>query len=306
AGPYLGDPWVFNATTSPSYNPNYETKSGTVDDNIKQAKATVNVTPYDETYNGNPYTATGTATGVGGVNLASLLNLSGTTHTNAAAYPGDAWVFNAAGAGNNPNYTTQSGTVDDNIKQAKATVNVTPYDETYNGNPYTATGTATGVGGVNLASLLNLSGTTHTNAAAYPGDAWVFNAAGAGNNPNYTTQSGTVDDNIKQAKATVNVSPYDETYNGNPYTATGTATGVGGVNLASLLNLSGTTHTNAAAYPGDAWVFNAAGAGNNPNYTTQSGTVDDNIKQAKATVNVTPYDETYNGNPYTATGTATG
>ena len=51
------------------------------------------VTPYSVTYDGNSHTATGTATGVGGVDLGSDLNLSGTTHTNAGTYGSDGWTF---------------------------------------------------------------------------------------------------------------------------------------------------------------------------------------------------------------------
>ena len=52
-------------------------------DVINKADATIDVTPYAVTYDGLPHTATGTATGVGSVDLSSLLDLSGTTHTAA-------------------------------------------------------------------------------------------------------------------------------------------------------------------------------------------------------------------------------
>ncbi len=86
-------------------------------------------------------------------------------------------------------------------------------------------------------------------------------------------------DVINQAIATVRVNGYNVTYNGKPHSATGTATGVGGVNLASDLTLS-STHTNAGTYP-DNRPFNAAtNSSFNPNYTTQSGTMTDIIKPA--------------------------
>ena len=68
--------------------------------------------------------------------------------------------------------TSASGT--GSITAATATITVTPYTVTYNTNPHTATGTATGVGGANLSNDLDLSGTTHTNAGTYNGDAWSF------------------------------------------------------------------------------------------------------------------------------------
>ena len=53
---------------------------------------------------------------MGGANLGNSVNLSGTTHTNAAAYAADSWSFS------NPNYVDQSGTVSDNIATCAITV----------------------------------------------------------------------------------------------------------------------------------------------------------------------------------------
>ena len=101
------------------------------------------MTPYTVTYDGTAHTATGTATGVGSptpVDLSGLLNLGGTTLTNAGDYATDAWTF----AGNG-NYNDQSGTGHDVIGKANAMIDVTPYNVTYDGAAHTATGTATGV-----------------------------------------------------------------------------------------------------------------------------------------------------------------
>src|SRR4029453_4524427 len=93
-----------------------------------------------------------------------------------------AWSFPGAAKHN-----TASGTVHDVIGKATATIVVTPYSVTYNGAPHTATGTAAGVGGGRPSASLTLSGTTHTNAADYPSDAWSF-AGGT----NYNDANGTV------------------------------------------------------------------------------------------------------------------
>src|SRR5207253_2572596 len=143
--------------------------STTITDSIAKANAVITITPYSVTYDGNAHTATGTATGVGGVNLSGGLTLSGTTHTNAGTYNGDAWSF--AGG---PNYNVASGAVTNSIAKANAVITITPYSVTYDGNAHTATGTATGVGGIDLSANLTLSGTTHTNAGSYAGDAWSF------------------------------------------------------------------------------------------------------------------------------------
>jgi len=258
---------------------------------ITKATATIVVTPYSVTYDGNPHTATGTATGVGGADLSAGLTLTGTTHTNAGTYDGDAWSFSGG-----TNYNDASGTVNDAIAKATATIVVTPYSVTYDANPHTATGTATGVGGADLSASLTLTGTTHTNAGTYNGDAWSFSGG-----TNYNDASGTVNDAIAKATATIVVTPYSVTYNANPHTATGTATGVGGANLSASLNLGGTTHTNAGTYNGDAWSFSGG-----TNYNDASGTVNDVIAKANATIVVVGYNVPYDGAPHTATGTATG
>ncbi len=118
--------------------------------------------------------------------------MTGTTHTGAGTYNGDAWSFNGGA-----NYNNQSGTVDDFIGKANATVVVTAYSVTFDANPHTATYTITGVGTDTAAagSSINVTGTTHTNAGTYNGDPWSFNGGA-----NYNNQSGTVDDFIGKAR----------------------------------------------------------------------------------------------------------
>src|SRR5207247_2152569 len=152
------------------------------------------------------------------------LDLSGTTHTSAGDYPSDSWTFTDVTG----NYNNTSGTVHDAIAKANATINITPYSVTYDGAAHTATATATGVGGANLIANLTLSGTTHTNAGDYPSDTWSF-AGGT----NYNDASGTIHDAITKANATIVVTPYSVTYDGNAHTATGTATGVGSADLSA-------------------------------------------------------------------------
>ena len=82
---------------------------------INQASASFTVTPYSVTYDGNPHTATvSTITGVNGETGATVgtVDVSGTTHTAAGTYNGDAWAFTGA------NYTNASSTVNDAIGKA--------------------------------------------------------------------------------------------------------------------------------------------------------------------------------------------
>ncbi|HXT23717.1 MAG TPA: kelch repeat-containing protein [Candidatus Eisenbacteria bacterium] len=267
------------------------TTSATTTATIRKVDATINVSGYSVAYNATAHMATGTATGVGSVDLSAGLNLTGTSHTDAGDYPADAWTFTGG-----QNYNDKNGTVHDHIDKANAVIDVTPYSVTYNGAAHTATGTATGVGGVDLSAGLNLTGTSHTDAGDYPADAWTFTGG-----QNYNDKNGTVHDHIDKANAVIDVTPYSVTYNGAAHTATGTATGVGGVDLSAWLNLTGTSHTDAGDYPADAWTFTGG-----QNYNDKNGTVHDHVDKADATVSVTPYSVTYNGGPHTATGTAIG
>jgi hypothetical protein len=102
-----------------------------------------------------------------------------------------AGTYTVVGTVSDPNYQgSATGTM--TINQANATINVTPYTVTYDGNPHTATGTATGVGGINLAADFTLSGTTHTSAGTYATDGWSFTDPAG----NYASASGTISDKI--------------------------------------------------------------------------------------------------------------
>jgi hypothetical protein len=138
------------------------------------------------------------ATGVTGATLPGVFTyspLSGTVPTagsqtlSVSFAPTDTTDYN----------TPATATVQLQVNQANATINVTPYNVTYDGNAHTAMGTATGAGGVNLAADLTLSGTTHTSAGTYAADGWSFiDPAG-----NYASASGTVSDTINQASQTI-------------------------------------------------------------------------------------------------------
>jgi len=284
AGSYP-DSWSFTDSTG-----NYSNATGSVNDSIAKANPTINVTSYSLTYDGNAHTATGTATGVKGEALAGL-DLSATSHTNAANYT-DGWTFTDSTG----NYNNASGSVDNIITKATATIDVTPYSVTYDGNAHAATGTTIGVKGEALSGL-DLTKTTHTNAGEYPSDAWTFSDSTG----NYNNASGAVHDSIAKANATINITPYTLTYDGNAHTASGSIAGVKGEALTGLA-LGQTTHTNAGDYPNDAWTFTDSTG----NYNNANGAVHDHIDKANVAINVIPYSVTYDGDSHTATGTVTG
>src|SRR5213075_314616 len=185
------------------------------------------------------------------------------------------------------NYAATSGTVHDHLAQASAVITVTPYSLTYDGLAHTATGSASGIEAtpVDLTSLLHLTGTTHTDAGDYLVDAWTFDG-----NTNYSATNGTVHDHLAQASAIITVTPYSLTYDGLAHTATGSASGIEAtpVDLTSLLHLTGTTHTDAGDYLSDGWTFDG-----NTNYAATSGTVHDQLAQAREVITVTQYSVTY-------------
>ncbi|WP_406699643.1 PKD domain-containing protein [Singulisphaera sp. Ch08] len=271
--------WTFNGGT------NYNDQSGDVSISIAKANAVVTVNGYSGTYNALAHGATGSATGVGGVDLSATLNL-GSSFTDA---PGGtaSWTFNGG-----TNYNDQSGDVSIVIAKADAVVTVNGYSETYDAASHGATGSATGVGGVDLNSGLNL-GSSFTNAPGGTAN-WTFNGG-----TNYNDQSGDVSIIIAKADAVVTVNGYSGTYNALAHGATGSATGVGGVDLNSGLNL-GSSFTDA---PGGtaSWTFTGG-----INYNDQSGDVIIIIAKADAVVTVNGHNGTYDAAAHGATGSATG
>jgi hypothetical protein len=223
---------------------------------------------------GGPFTYTGAAqtpatvsvTGAGGLNL---------TPTATYANNIDAGIATASYTyAESANYLGSSDSKNFTIGKATATVSVNAYSVTYDGQPHTSTYSITGVNGESGATVgtINVTATTHTNAGTYPTDAWSF-TGGA----NYNDANGTVSNTIGKADATVNVTGYTGTYDALPHGATGTATGVGGVNLAAGLTL-GATFTNVPGGTAN-WTFNGGA-----NYNNQSGSVAIVITQKSASV----------------------
>src|SRR6185437_10487896 len=92
---------------------------------------------------------TATVASITGVNSESgatvgTVDMSNTTHKNAATYGSDYWTFTGTA-----NYNDIAATaISDTINKANADVNVTPYTVTYDGQSHTATvASITGVHG---------------------------------------------------------------------------------------------------------------------------------------------------------------
>jgi hypothetical protein len=226
------------------------------------------VNGYTNVYDGNSHGATGSATGVKGEDLSSLLHL-GANFTNV---PGGAasWTFDG-----NTDYKPANGTAAITISQADASITVNGYSGVYDGNAHGATGSAKGVKGEDLSSLLSL-GATLTNV---PGGTASWTFAG---NTNYKSATGTAGIIISKAAASIVVTPYNVIYDLAAHTATGSATGVKGEGLSGL-NLSSTTHTPPGNYT-DAWAFTDSTG----NYNNTNGTVNDKISYGVCSAAVGP------------------
>ena len=257
---------------------------------IDKANPVCTVTGYDVTYDAQAHTATGECLGVEGETLAGL-DLTGTTHTAAGDYPTDGWTFTDSTG----NYNDDTGTVADSIAKADAICTVTGYSVTYNGLSHSATGSCTGVGGtLDVLAGLDLSGTAHTFAGSYT-DSWNFTDVTG----NYNNQGGTVADVIAKADAVCSVDGYTGVYDGAAHGATGSCTGIAGVNLSAGLNL-GDSFTDV---PGGTahWAFTGG-----DNYNDQSGTAAIVINQADAVCSVLGYTGVYDGVAHGASGSCTG
>jgi len=308
AGTYSSDYWTFAGTA----NYNDITVHQTITDCIAKANAMVVVAPYtcpSTTYTGLPHTATVTSiTGVNSETGATVgtVDVSHTTHTGAGTYSSDYWTF--AGTANYNDITVHQ-TITDCIAKANAVVVVTPYtcpSTTYTGLSHTATYTLSGVNGETGAAVgtVDVSHTTHIPAGTYASDYWFFTGSSNYNDIGNTT----ITDCIAKANATVVVTPYtcpSTTYTGLPHTATITSiTGVNGEMGATVgtVDVSHTTHTNAATYSSDYWFFTGTANYNDIGNTT----ITDCIAKANPTVIVTPYNVAYDNQPHTATYTITG
>src|SRR5215212_10047095 len=174
---------------------------------ITKANAVVVVTPYSVTYDGQPHTAAVTSiTGVNGETGATVgtVDVSNTTHTAAGTYAADYWFFTGTANYNHIGNTT----ITDQIDKANAVITVTGFSGIYDSSAHGATGSATGVQGEDLSSLLNL-GASFSNVPGGTAN-WTFNSGYANNN--YNTASSSVAIVINSKPVTVTTSNNSKTY----------------------------------------------------------------------------------------------
>lgn len=310
-------------------NPNFT--DGVLDVGSQLQNATISVTGASVTYDGNAHPATATATGTMGEDLDSLLSVSYTNEaddsvsSSAPIQVGTYDVF-ASFAGNStynavPSFNTGQTIV---IAKANAFLTIDGASATYNGNALAATGTAIGVVGENLTSLLQLSYENKANSsvsASAPTQAGTYEvfASFAGNGTynavaSYDTSQTVV---IAQASAQLTIMGASATYDGNPLAATGTATGVLGENLTSLLSLSYenlSNDTSSASAPTQVGTYEVfASFAGNADYaavasfdTSRQVTISAVGQLLSPVLTITGVSVMFDGNAHAAIATATG
>jgi hypothetical protein len=231
---------------------------------ITAASATVTLSDLSYTYDGSSHAATVTT-------VPASLSVS-VTYGGSATAPTNAGDYAVVATITDPNYSgSANGTL--SIAKADATIKVDGYTGTYDAAAHGATGSAKGVGDVDLGSLLDL-GSSFTNV---PGGTahWTFTDPDG----NYNNKSGDVAIDISKADPTIVVTPYNVSFDGAAHTADGTAKGVSAETLAGL-DLTGTKHTAAGTYATDPWTFTDSTG----NYNDANGTVNDAISAASLTL----------------------
>jgi len=232
-------------TFSPTDAANYKTATGKVSITVEKADQVITwSTPAAIIY--------GTALSATQLN-ATALDGAGLTYSPEPGTVLDAGSHTlTVNAAETNNYKANSHSVTLTIKKAPVTLAFGELDFTYDGTLKSATATATP----------NVSGLTVTGSGTNA-DEYAATASLTNDNYEATPITGTL--KIAKAKATIVVAGYEGVYDAKAHGATGTATGVNGEDLSSLLNL-GATFTNVTNGTAS-WIF----AGDK-NYDNANGT----------------------------------
>jgi len=238
-------------------NSQYQAPDATGTFTITKAPATVTLSNLTQTYTGSALTPTATTVPTG---LAIVW--TNAPQTNAGTYAVTATINDANYTGNAPGSFA--------INKAPATVSVNGFSGPYDGNAHGATGTATGLGGVNLSELLSL-GASFTD---YPGGtaSWTFVG-----NDNYSASSGTAAITIAKAPVTAAAGSYTGVYDGAVHGVS--ACTVSGAYTGGLPCTNSPASATTVAHSGPVTPQLSPGA--NFNVTYVSGAI--SITQAEAT-----------------------
>jgi N-acetylneuraminic acid mutarotase len=228
-----------------SGDPNYaNARGGPVTFTIAPAAPKVTLTDAGGVYNGRPFPASVRATGVGGAAVGGRFTFTyypggSPSGAGSATPPVNAGTYTvvASFASGNRNYAgAQGGPVTFTIVGARPRVTVSAVGGTYNGQLFPAGAAATGLGGAAVTGSFGFTYYTGRSAggagtSTAPTDAGTYTvvASFTSGDPNYGDgQSGPVTFVIARAMPAVTVTDAGGGYNGQPFPASATATGVGG------------------------------------------------------------------------------
>lgn len=227
-----------NITQQPTAN--YTGTTATVSLTVNKASSTIAITgKIDYTYNGTHQGSDiSTVTGSLGTVTYSYIGTGGsTTFGPTSIKPINAGNYSAtATVAENDNYSAATSALFPfTISKANPTISVTPYSGNYNGLLHTSVGAAIGVNGEAL-GVLDLSGTTHTDAGTY-NDSWAFTDI----TENYNNITGNVNNRINEKGLTITASDQDKCFGatfafaGTEFTSSGLQNSemIGSVTLAS-------------------------------------------------------------------------
>jgi hypothetical protein len=280
---------TYTATGTFPGNQDYTTATGTATITIGQATPTLVVNSVSTTYDGGPHGTTGKAFGVGGVDLGPVAISYDSPDGSAPVHAGS---YTATGTyPGNQDYTSATGTASIVIDRAIPTASIDPVAERpYDGLPRGTTGQVVGVNGIVLSNTVVYTDSHGNTLGGPPVHAGTYTASVSypGNN-DYTSASASTTIVIDKADATIKINPFFVTYDGQAHRLTGTATGVQGEDLSSLLDL-GTVGFDAGTY-WEFWTFNFDGS--NPDYNSATGLDPFIIDPAPLTVTVPNLGKTY-------------
>jgi Bacterial Ig-like domain (group 3) len=237
---------------------------------VTLANPTVSVTDASGTYNGSPFTATVSVTGLSGVPSSTLEGVPVTatyyngTYTSASqlagltplpAAPGVAGDYTVlASFPGSPDYTSNTVVADFTVAQATPTVTVVDAGGTYNAAAFAASGTVTGVHGSGSNSLEGVSlslafySGTYTTAdqlsgltplSGAPSKAGQFTVlASFPGSADYSSAAAVADFNIVPAAPELTVLDGGGSYDGDAFVATSEVTGIDGSPGLSLEGVS--------------------------------------------------------------------
>jgi hypothetical protein len=282
------------------------------------ASSTTTVSDAGGTYNGSPFAATGTVSGVGGLSTSpssfSYVGTGSTSYGPTATAPLNAGTYSVTATyDGDTNHSGSMATTTFTISQATSTTTVSDAGGTYNGLAFAATGTVSGVGGLSTSpSSFSYAGTGSTSygpTASAPVNAGTYSVtASYSGDTNHAGSMATTTFTISQATSTTAVSDAGGTYNGSPFAATGTVSGVGGLSTtASSFSYAGTGSTSygpTVNAPLNAGAYSVTATYNgDANHTGSMAATTFTISSKTLTVTASNQSKTY-GTNFTPDGTS--